>query len=141
MSNYLAHLQSVTGTNSDLARARSIVGDAGGSTISTWLDKAAANAPRDVGDNVGTLVGAAAGGVYGATKGHPVLGVLLGASLGRNVPALLHANDRRIAFVNMGETAVASAVSLASKQHPAAGFIIGRIVAGVIVHLGKLRGE
>lgn len=136
--NFLDKVKKSTGIDRDFARASNIIGDSGGSTLSKLLGKAD-DSIHDVSDNIGTLAGSAAGAILGYSKGHPVLGALIGGSLGRNVPALLRAADRRNAMCNVAETGFAVAVSVATPKHPAIAFIIARLVAGAVTHYAKIR--
>ncbi len=142
MTSYLEHLKRVTGSNQQIARVANVVGASGSSSaISRFLANAEAEAARDVPDGVGTVAGAAVGALVGMKRGgHPVLGAIGGASLGRNMPALLHPADRRIALCNMGETGFAMACSLAAPRHPAIAFVVGDLIARAVIHFGGLRG-
>ncbi len=66
--------------------------------------------PTDVPDHIGTIIGAAVGGIA-MRSSHPVLGVIGGASLGRNLPALMDDDLRKIAIGNMVQTGAAVAAS------------------------------
>ena len=137
---YLENISRAAGVPQSAARLSDVLGDAAGtSSLSRFLTKAKADAPPDVEDGLGTVVGAAAGAYLGYHRGHPWLGAIGGASLGRNLPALLHPSERKIALVNMGETAAAVGMSLMSPAHPVVGFIVGRLAAGAVVYFGKLR--
>jgi len=140
--NYLEHLKRGTGVASDARNISSIIG-AEDSTLAKFF--AGYQAPPDVsGNNTATVVGAGIGGLYGATKGHGVLGIIGGASVARNVPALLRTTERRLALCNLGETGFAVACSLAAKRKSwgtqALAFVGGRIIAGAVTYFAGLRG-
>lgn len=80
-------------------------------------------------DNVLMLAGGAIGGLV--LPEHRVLGVLGGASLGRNMPALLSPTHRQYAVRNMASTGAGIAGSLlGGKQgRPVIGFIVGWLAA------------
>jgi len=90
---------------------------------------------------VSTLVGGGVGFLYGQSRGHGVLGAIAGASLGRNLPSLTNASERKHALLNIGETGFAVAVSAASKRHPIMGFVLGKLVASAVTYFTGLRGE
>lgn len=135
---YLEHVKKATGVPRDIARAADLVGSRGGADVQRFFDRVTAGVSQDIPYGTGTLVGAAAGGAVGLVKGHMWLGAIAGASLGHNLPALM-TKDRRLAMVNMGETGFAVACSLASKQHPFWGFVVGRLIAGAVSHYAELR--
>lgn len=80
-------------------------------------------------DNVLMLAGGAVGGLV--LPEHRVLGVLGGASLGRNMPALLSPSSRKFAVRNMASTGAGIAGSLIGGKHgrPVVGFIVGWLAA------------
>lgn len=126
------------GTSRNLARLSSVVGSVpvlgGSSALGPMLARAKAAAPQDVKDGVGTLVGAAVGALVGQRKGgHWVLGAIGGASLGRNVPALVSSDIRSIAAGNLAVTGAGIAGSLLFKRHPVIGFLLGTLAGGVAV--------
>ena len=81
------------------------------SSLGEFVEKVRATAPPDVKDGPLTVVGAAAG--FALWKQHRYLGLWVGGSLGRNVPALLDPELRHIALANMGQSASAVLASLA----------------------------
>jgi hypothetical protein len=102
--------------------------------------------PADVPDHIGTLIGAAVGGYVGGVslKGtHPVrdgiLGVIGGASLGRNVPALFQDDVRKLAMRNIVTTGSAVVVSRYMQNSPILGFGIGWVAGGIAAYVGGLK--
>ena len=102
--------------------------------------------PADVPDHIGTLIGAAVGGYVGgiSLKGtHPVrdgiLGVIGGASLGRNVPALFQDDVRKLAMRNIVTTGSAVVVSRYMQNSPILGFGIGWVAGGIAAYVGGLK--
>lgn len=91
-------------------------------------------------DGVGTLAGAAAGGILWGD--HRVLGIILGASLGRNAPATLRGETRRSALCNLAQTTGGVATSLlvgGGDALRAAAFLVGWVGAGAALFYGGLR--
>ena len=91
-------------------------------------------------DGVGTLAGAAAGGILWGD--HRVLGILLGASIGRNAPAVMKSETRRSALCNMTQTVGGVATSLligGGDALRAASFLAGWAAAGAALYYGGLR--
>jgi len=106
--------------------------------FSRFLDDVNAARPEDVPDGLGTVAGAGLG--YYMYKGkHPVLGIIGGASLGRNLPALLSPGYRTLAMRNLATTGAGVAGSLYMKKHPVVGFIAGALAGGVASHLMGLK--
>ena len=99
-------------------------------SLMDYLREIKAKAPPDVSDGAGTFVGAAAGAI--GWKAHRVLGGIAGASLGRNLPALLRAHERKIALANMSVTASGLFGSLSLPKHPVLGFVLGWLTAGAL---------
>jgi hypothetical protein len=134
-----SHLESITGARRSLARVSNIVGSVtpgdSAKSLKDYLSRFNVETPHDVKDGLGTILGAAAGGL--AWRDHRVLGVLTGASLGRNVPALLNAQDRPHAVRNMGVTGAAVMGSLLLRDHPKVGFLVGWLLGGLV--LGESR--
>ena len=95
-------------------------------------------APRDVKDGAMTLGGAGIGFLFGPKK-HRVLSAIGGASLGRNVPALLHVEERKIALRNLLATGLGIGGSLLIKSHPILGFFGGLIGGGIAAHYAGLK--
>jgi hypothetical protein len=139
---YLDRFSRATGAQQSVARLSDVLGDSGGSSLSKFLKDAKADAPPDVEDGVGTVVGVVAGAVVGNRYGgHWVLGAIGGASLGRNLPALLDPSMQRTALCNMGGTAAAIAVSStrATTTGRVAAFVVTEIAANLVCYYGKLR--
>jgi hypothetical protein len=143
MSSYLNHLKAVASPRAEIARAANIIGAAGGgsSSLTKFLDDMRDSAPRDVEDGIPTLAGAVIGTFYGYRRKHWLLGAIGGASLGRNLPALVHAGDRTIALKNLGTTGFAVGCSLMSRKHPAIGFVVGDVLARAAIYFAeRVRG-
>lgn len=144
MHPYFRGLDSVTGASRTVARIADVLGaDTAPSTalvpvsqkpsaLETFLRAASVNRPRDVKDSVGTAVGATLGLV--AVSEHRVLGAIGGASLGRNLPALLRAADRPAALENMLVTGAAIVGSLLLHRSPIIGFGLGWLSGGAAVY-------
>jgi hypothetical protein len=142
MKEYLNQAKSIVGAPRHLARLSHVVGDAAPASFQKYLADARASAPRDVTTSeVGTLAGAAAGLVIGHHFDHWLLGVIEGASLGRNVPALFKAGERRFALCNLAQTTSGVAGSLVAKGHPVIGFLLGYLGAGLAISFTGFRGE
>ena len=78
----------------------------------------------DITNGIGTVAGIVAGGMY--YRKSRVLGTIGGASLGRNLPALLlRPEHRRLAVANMGTTGAAIVGSRLLKKWPVVGFVLG----------------
>lgn len=137
MKNLFQHVDGLTGIGRALARLESaeIVGR--DNSISTFV-RGMGDKPRtDVKDGIGTVIGAATGAVL--WKEHRVLGAIGGASLGRNLPALLSSSTRRFALCNMGVTSAGVVGSMLFKNSPIVGFGIGWLAGNAIVYFGKYR--
>lgn len=92
-------------------------------------------------DGVSTLAGMAAGGILWGD--HRFLGMILGASLGRNVPGLFKGETRRAALCNMGQTTGGVVGSLALGYNTTlqiVGFLAGWVAAGAALHYSGARG-
>ena len=97
-------------------------------------------APPDVEDGWHTAVGALAGGVLWGRSGHPYLGLIGGASAGRNLPALVYQPDkRRLALSNLGITSAGVLGSLAVPKHRVLGFILGWLAGGAVTYAARLK--
>ena len=94
--------------------------------------------PADVPDHIGTIAGAVVGGIALRSK-HPMLGIIGGASLGRNMPAMFKDDVRRLAMRNLVTTGGGVLGSLYSPKHPILGFGIGWILGGVAAYVGGLK--
>lgn len=147
MKSNFQTLGAVTGLNRTVARAANVLGVqsnalARPTTIGSFLSEARASAGLDVEDGVGTLVGAAAGAYWFRKRGHnrpylgghPILGGIAGASLGRNLPALLKPAQRGAALRNLIVTGAGIAASLYFKKRPVVGFVGGAVAGGVVTH-------
>lgn len=155
MKTYITGLDRVVGASDTASRvAYHILGvdEAAPTTTSTALAPPAAPSGSlmehvqqmshdRVPDGVQTPAGAAAGYLVASKyyPEHPVLGVIGGASVGRNVPALLKSDLRTHALCNMGQTGAAIAGSLMVEKHPVWGFILGHVVGGAVIHVAGLR--
>lgn len=140
--SYINAIRQVSGAPQVLGGAADIVGyvPVVGGSFSEYLSKAKGAMPPDVSTSeVWALAGAAAGGVVGARHGHWVLGAVGGASIARNAPALLKAHERRYAVCNLMQTGVGVLASLWAKNHPAIGFVLGNLGAGLALHFSGVR--
>lgn len=138
MSRYLEHLDGVFGASRAIARARraDLVPAGRDGAVAEFVGRLGGE-ERDVEDGAGTVVGAAAGAVL--WRQHRVLGAVLGASLGRNLPALLDSGLRRHAVCNMGTTGAAVAGALIFERNPLVGFGAGWVAANALVYFGNYR--
>ncbi|HVO22491.1 MAG TPA: hypothetical protein VMW56_02565 [Candidatus Margulisiibacteriota bacterium] len=148
MSNSHA-LNSVIGYERSAARIASILGAASPSpstamvpskkqySLKAYLDELKATAPDDVKDGLGTAAGAAAGYLF--VKKHRFLGAIAGASLGRNVPALLDPEQRHLALRNLGITSAGLIGSLTVPKHPVIGFVLGWLAGGAATYAAGLK--
>lgn len=95
----------------------------------------------DIPDGVGTVAGLAAGSYIGYKNGgHWLIGAMAGASLGRNVPALvMHPEQRPAAIGNLITTGVAVVGSMMTKNNRALGFAIGYLAAAAATYYGGLK--
>jgi len=95
--------------------------------VSSFLDNIGAVQAPDIPDNIGTLAGGAVGAM--AFPNHRILGLVGGASLGRNLPALL-SEHRTAAVRNMAITgaAVTGALVGANGRKTKTGKVVGSIV-------------
>ena len=92
--------------------------------------------PPGIKDGILTAVGAAVGAYL--WKQHRVLGALGGASLGRNLPAVL-THDRYNALYNMAVTGVAIMGARTYQKHPVYGFAGGWTVANLATYFAGRR--
>lgn len=126
------NVENVTAAKKSLARLADVLGAAPAplrpTSLQDYLRKLSIDAPRDVRDGLSTVGGALAGAYL--TPKHRWLGAIGGASLGRNLPALLQKTDRNIALANMGQTGAGLAGSLMMRRHPRWGFVIGWLLGG-----------
>lgn len=138
MKHILDKLDAVTGLSRAAGRFAKALDDSRAlvprppQSIGAFVDKVKAHAPKDVPDTAGTALGAVAGAIV--WKEHRVLGLVAGASVGRNLPALLKPELRRLATVNLGVTGTAVLGSLALKGHPVVGFLGGALIGGGIAY-------
>jgi hypothetical protein len=93
---------------------------------------------RDVPDGLGTILGAVAGG-YLFRSSHPYLGIIGGASLGRNLPVIMRSADRGPAWRNVITTGGGVAGAKLMPNRPILGFLLGAAVAGFGAHMKGLR--
>lgn len=139
MNEYINKADQLAGGSRALARLSHVLGAdqpvANPSTTREFLRDIGASRPRDVEDGIGTLAGAAVGAFVGNKHKHPVLGLIGGASLGRNVPALFNPGLRRPATRNLLTTGSGLAAAYYTKSHPwylqAAAFIGGSIAGSL----------
>ncbi len=142
--SHLGAIRDAAGSGRHLARIAGLVEQPPqvlGASFSEYLQRSRASTPPDVTTpEIWTLAGAIGGGLVGSRYKHPWLGVLAGASAGRNLPALaLRPEERELALCNLAQTGGGVAASLMFKAHPAWGFILGYIGAGLAIHLGGFR--
>ena len=127
-------VENATAAKKSLARMADVLGAAPASvrptSLQDYLRKMSIDAPRDVRDGLSTGVGAVAG--YYLWKRHRWLGAIGGASIGRNLPAIVSGADRNIGLANMGQTGAGLAASLYWKKHPRWGFVLGWLAGGLI---------
>lgn len=144
MREYIKKADQITGASRSLARLSHVLGAdtpaTNPSSTAQFLRDIGASRPRGVEDGIGTLFGAVAGG-YAYRSNHPFLGVLGGASVGRNVPALLKPELRKEAIGNLATTAAAVYGSLRWKTHPVLGYLLGAIVGNVATSVAGYGGE
>lgn len=135
MNSYLTGIDAITSASRIQKRA---------SILSTLEEGAApAVSPTVPVDGVGTLTGAAVGGILWAD--HRILGVIGGASVGRNLPAVFRAETRRAALCNMAQTGGAIVGSRLvggnSTFMRVAGFTVGWLAAGAALYYGHVRND
>jgi hypothetical protein len=124
MRKYIDRADQLTGASRNLARLSHVLGADTPSTSPTtsstreFLREIGASRPRDVEDGFGTLAGAAVGGYFGNKKKHPILGVIGGASLARNVPALMNPGTRGPATRNLLTTGAGLGAAYYTGKHP-----------------------
>lgn len=109
-------------------------------SLGEFFSRINAERQKDVPDGIGTIAGAVAGG-YLLRKEHPLLGIIGGASLGRNAPALLNPGMRSEALRNLVTTGGGLAGSLYAKKHPLIGFLLGALAGGTAAYYAKLGRE
>ena len=156
--NYTRKLDKALGTSRILGRVTTVLGadapapaaiapavPAQGSTMKELMAKINAARPRDVKDGAGTLIGAVGGMYIGNRYDHKWLGLIGGASLGRNVPAMLHANDRKYAQKNLLETGGGVAGALLAKKFfgganltSIAGFLAGMVATSLVTRKDEM---
>jgi hypothetical protein len=150
MRHYINGLDRVIGASDAVARMSSVVGadpapaapapaapPAGALVKSDAMSELPAALQDHVKDGPQTIVGAGLG--FLAFPEHRVLGVIGGGSLGRNLPALLKADQRKDALCNMGQTAAAIAGSRMFKGHPVWGFILGTVIGGAAIEFSGVK--
>ena len=155
MNKYLQGIDAITGASRTVARVADVLGAGApshglvhvGGPVGDFLTRTRAEVtPHDVRDGIGTIVGAAAGALF--WHDHRVLGIIGGASLGRNMSALLSPAQRSSALYNMGVTAAGIFGALSIPQHGVdrptpsrrmLGFALGWLAANTALHVSKLR--
>lgn len=150
MATYLHGVDSITGVSRNIARIADVLGADPSSappstamvlrtpaSLTSFLRDVGATAGRDVPDGFGTIAGAAAGAYL--WNDHRVLGAIGGGSLGRNLPALMLPDQRKLAIRNLATTGTGIAGSLAMPRHPVIGFVVGSVVGGAAAYFGGLK--
>jgi hypothetical protein len=137
----------VLGARRSLARISDVFGKVapktstaliGAPTMSGFFKNINESRPTDVPDHVGTLIGAAVGG-FALRSAHPVLGVIGGASIGRNLPALFRDDVRKLAMRNLLTTGGGVVGSIYMPKHPIVGFFLGAVAGGAAAYVGGLK--
>jgi hypothetical protein len=141
MGDYLSAINRSSGAQQQLARLSTVLGASSltrNSGVAHFVRGMSPSAAPDIPDGLQTVAGAAAG--YYLWRGkHRWLGVIAGASVGRNALALaLHPEMRRTALTNMAQTGGGIAGSLMFKAHPVWGFILGWFGAGAALYMSKV---
>lgn len=142
VKHYIYGLGRASGVSSLVKQAHHVVGadpqpSPAPSSAGDYLRNLAARAPGDVDASVPITVGSAAAGAY-LYKKHRVLGLIGGASLGRNVPALLNASERGYAIRNLGSTGLGIGGSLYMKKHPVLGFLLGKAIGTAALYVARV---
>ena len=153
---YLRGIDGVTGVSKTVRRAHHLLGvgeqqqaqqtaaiaPAKKSTVTDFLRDIAATRPAvEIKDGGRTVVGGLAGGVIAAKYlpgNHYLLGAAGGASLGRNLPALLSKETRKAALGNLLTTGTAITGSLVLKNNRFVGFVLGWLAGGAGAYFGGL---
>jgi hypothetical protein len=150
---YLNGVDGVTGAQRTMARLATVLGavapaaaapstalavQAKPSVVSTFIRDLRSEVPPDVKDGIGTVLGAGAG-AYLWRKKHVYLGGIGGASLGRNLPALMKPEQRMQAIRNLSVTSAGMLGSFALPKNPAIGFVLGWLAGGAATYFGGLR--
>lgn len=142
---YINGIEAIAGAKRSTARLADVLGadttalavSAEPSSTRDFLRAVKAEAPPDVTDGIGTIAGLGAGIVL--FPEHRVLGAIGGASLGRNIPALLKSEERNLAIANMGQTGAAIAGSRLCHNRPVLGFFLGWLAGGAAIYFGGFR--
>lgn len=136
-AKYVDGIDAVTGATRTIARLADVLGaeamvapKAGG--LTKFLTSARDQVPADIKDGTGTLVGAVVGALL--WRDHRVLGALAGASVGRNAPALIKGDQRRMAVCNLGITGAATIGALTLRRNPVVGFVLGWLGGGALAY-------
>ena len=141
MSTYADKIAAVTAHRRSLARLSDVFSSKSEaldrSVVGEFLRDTKAKAPSEIDDHLGTVVGLAAGAVL--WKQHRFLGGIGGASLGRNLPALLNPLQRNNALCNMGQTGAAILGARLLPKNSIAGFVLGWLAGGAAIYFGGLR--
>ncbi len=141
VNRYIEGIDAVVGM-SRLRHRASVVGEALSPTPSS-SSLALAAYPNEVRDGVQTLVGAVLGGTL--WHKHRVLGMIAGASLGTNVPALASSETRRDAACNLAQTHAGVLLALALDRSNVSplmrfiGFGVGYVGVGAALYRSGLR--
>ena len=147
MATYLEGLDKIASAKRSTARVFEVLGSAHivpkSTAIGSFVSSLERSAEPDVKDGIGTVVGIGAGLYYGYKRGFPIRGAFQGASLGRNLPALLKPELRRDALCKMAQTTTAVLTSFAAGHSPtkaAVAFAAGWLASGAVIYFGNLRG-
>ncbi len=133
LPHYMKQADQIVGVSRELSR----VSNALGPSSPQFLAGLDVSPIDDVADGVGTIVGAVAGGYIYRQK-HPYLGIIGGASLGRNIPALMNPGERGVALRNLITTGAGIGGSLYMKKHPILGFLGGAVAGAFASHFAKI---
>jgi len=135
MSNYLEKIKEVTGISQQASRVQNVLG----ASTPSFIQDLKTQASNDIKDGYGTLIGAGAGLYVGSNHKHPWLGLIGGASLGRNFTSIIKDSDRRSALCNMAVTGAAIAAALLVPKHPKAAFALAFVGTEAVLHFGGYR--
>jgi hypothetical protein len=154
---YLTGVDSITGVSRNIARLDDVLSQVSKPPVPVMTADGASPSPpvpqpleglrkafsalrsseRDVPDTKLTAVGAVAGAVFWSE--HRVLGLVGGASLARNLPALVNGDTRKFAARNMMTTGGGVLGSLALPSRPVLGFAVGTLAGGGAAYYLGLR--
>lgn len=102
------------------------------STLAEFMRDLRTQTPDNIPDTAGTAVGLAAGAFL--WKRHRFLGAIGGASLGRNLPALLKPEHRWSAIRNLLTTGAGVGGSLLAPRNRIVGFVLGSLAGGLATY-------